>query len=315
MTDSYGRTIDYLRVSVTDLCNLRCFYCMGPEGARKAAHRDVLSFEELREIVEAGAACGIRKVRLTGGEPLVRRGIVDLCGLLRSVPGIEELTLTTNGSLLPELAAPLREAGVDRLNISLDSLDPANYARITRGGDLNKVLAGLAAAEAAGFDKIKLDTVLLGGVNTREIGALAALSLEKPRSVRFIELMPMGVCEGLPPATFVPADLVLQTLPELEPVGTEGVAELYRLPGAAGTVGLIRPLTRCFCASCNRLRLTADGKLKPCLHSAAEIPVRGLRGEALREAFRQAAAAKPQKHALNERGGSEAARAMYEIGG
>lgn len=315
MKDTFGRDIDYLRISVTDLCNYRCVYCMEPGGVRKREHSEVLSLEEIVEIAQAAVACGIRKLRLTGGEPLVRRGIVTLCKALREIEGVEELALTTNGSLLAKLAQPLREAGVDRLNISLDTLDPTGFSEITRLGSLNTVLEGLAAAESAGFRKIKLDCVLLGGVNTDEIPALARLSVEKPWSVRFIELMPMGVCAALPPERFVSADCVLHALPELRPVGTDGVAECYRLPGAAGTVGLIRALSHSFCQSCNRLRLTADGKLKPCLHSATEIPVRGLHGEALRQAVLTAAAAKPARHTLCERGFSDTKRGMHEIGG
>ena len=315
MKDNYGRTIDYLRISVTDLCNYRCVYCMAPDGVEKHRHSEVLRFEEIVEIAEAAAACGVRKLRLTGGEPLVRRGIVSLCRSLREIAGIEELTLTTNGSLLPALAQPLREAGVDRLNISLDTLDPAKFSQISRCGSLENVLSGLAAAEQAGFSNTKLDCVLLGGVNTDEIPALAQLSMDKPYSVRFIELMPMGVCASMPPERFVSADAVLEALPELEPVGTDGVAETYRLPGAAGTVGVIRALSHSFCAGCNRLRLTSDGRLKPCLHSDAEFSLRGLHGEALRQAVLDAAAAKPPRHFLLEQGRSGTRRGMYEIGG
>ena len=315
MKDTLGRTIDYLRISVTDLCNYRCLYCMEPGGVEKRTHSEMLSFEELVEIAQAAADCGVRKLRLTGGEPLVRRGIVSLCKALRGIEGIEELTLTTNGSLLPELAQPLREAGVDRLNISLDTLDPVKFSEITRIGRLEAVLEGLAAAERAGFENIKLDCVLLGGVNTDEIPALAQLSVQRPWSVRFIELMPMGVCAKMPPERFVSADCVLKALPEPIPLGLQGVAELYRLPGALGTVGLIRALSHSFCQSCNRLRLTADGTIKPCLHSAAEFSLRGLHGGALRQAILSAAMAKPARHALCERGFSDTARGMHEIGG
>ena len=315
MKDGFGRTIDYLRISVTDLCNFRCIYCMGAEGVKKCEHRDVLSLEEIAEIAQAAVDCGIRKFRLTGGEPLVRRGILSLVQALRAIDGVEELTLTTNGSLLPELAGPLREAGLDRLNISLDTLDPVRFAEITRCGSLQTVLKGLEAAEQAGFQNTKLDCVLLGELNTDEIPKLAQLSLEKPLSVRFIELMPMGVCTAMPRERFVSADCVLAALPALIPLGMQGVAELYRLPGAKGTVGLIRALSHNFCQSCNRLRLTADGKLKPCLHSAAEIPVRGLHGEALRQAILETAAAKPAGHELLSRGCSGTTREMHEIGG
>lgn len=315
MIDKYGRNIEYMRISVTDLCNYRCVYCMGPEGVPKAAHREMLSLEEIAEVAQAAAELGIRKLRLTGGEPLVRRGIVELCRMLRAIPGIEELTMTTNGSLLRDFAAPLREAGLDRLNVSLDTLDPQRFHEITRCGRLEDVLDGLEAADRAGFSGTKLDTVLLGGINTDEIAALAALTKRQPISVRFIELMPMGVCAGFPKERFVSADCVLAALPELEKLGADGVAERYRLPGAPGTVGLIRALSHCFCQSCNRIRLTADGKLKPCLHSAAEIPVRGLHGQALRQAVSGAIDAKPPQHRLAEAGVSQTPRTMNQIGG
>lgn len=315
MIDQYGRTIEYMRISVTDLCNYRCVYCMGPEGVEKREHSDLLRFEEIAEIAEAAADCGIRKLRLTGGEPLVRHGIAELCRMLRAIPGIEELTMTTNGSRLRELAAPLKEAGLDRLNVSLDTLDPMRFREITRCGELKDVLDGLEAALRAGFTGTKLDVVLLGGINTDEIAALAALTEREPISVRFIELMPMGACAGFPKERFVSADAVLKALPTLEQIGADGVAERYRLPNAQGTIGLIRALSRNFCANCNRIRLTADGKLKPCLHSTAEFSVRGLHGQALRDAVAAAIAAKPPRHHLDAQGVSDTPRAMYQIGG
>lgn len=304
-----------MRISVTDLCNYRCVYCMEPDGVPKCAHADVLSLEEIAEVAQAAAALGIRKLRLTGGEPLVRRGIVELCRMLKAIPGVEELTITTNGSRLRTLAGPLREAGVDRLNVSLDTLHPEKFAAITRGGCLQDVLDGLDAAERAGFTRTKLDTVLLGGLNTDEIPALAGLTRERDLSVRFIELMPMGVCAAFPKERFVSANCVLEALPALERLDRDGVAERYRLPGAVGTIGLIRALSACFCESCNRIRLTADGRLKPCLHSEAEFPVRGLHGDALTEAIVQTIQAKPPRHWLVENGISATSRNMYQIGG
>lgn len=314
MYDLNGRKIDYLRLSVTDLCNYRCIYCMGENGVCKRGHREILSIEELAEIGRAAVACGVGKIRLTGGEPLVRRGILDLCRMLRRLDGLEELTLTTNGAALPEMADALKEAGVDRLNISLDTLREDTFRAITRRGELRQTLDGLAAAEAAGFTGTKINTVLLGGINDGEIGALAGLTREKPVSVRFIELMPLGVCADWPQERFISADTVLQAMPQLEPIGTDGVAELYRVPGWVGTVGLIRPLSHCFCDRCNRIRVTADGRLKPCLHSDREIPLRGLSGEALERAIREAAAAKPDRHHLTEHH-SDSRRNMNEIGG
>ena len=314
MVDGCGRTIDYLRLSVTDLCNYRCRYCMPPEGVVKRPHGDILSLEELAEIGEAAVACGVRKIRLTGGEPLVRRGILELCRRLRAIPGLEELCLTTNGSLLKDFAVPLREAGVDRLNISLDTLRPDRFAAMTRRGDLRDVLDGIAAAEAAGFTGLKLDTVLIGGFNDDEIPDFVDLTRTYPWSVRFIELMPMGPCAGWERACFLSCAAVLDDCPDLEPERADGVARLYRLPGAPGTVGLISPVSRDFCGECRRVRVTADGKLKGCLHSAEELSLRGLHGPELEAAIRRGILHKPPRHHLAEHP-SDTPRRMNEIGG
>lgn len=314
LQDNFGRIIRYLRLSVTDACNYRCAYCMAEDGAAKRARNGLLSIGELAEIGEAAVRCGVKKIRLTGGEPLMRRGILTLCERLRGSAGLEELTLTTNGALLGAMAADLRAAGVDRLNVSLDTLRPERFRALTRRGELSDVLRGLDAARAAGFTGTKLNAVLLGGVNDDEIADFVALTRAEDCSVRFIELMPVGVCAALPRERFLSADTVLAAVPELESAGRCGVAELYRAPGHRGTVGLIRAMTRCFCASCDRIRVTADGMLKPCLHSAEEIPLRGLRGAALEAAIRAGAAAKPARHSLTA-GGSAAARDMYAIGG
>lgn len=314
MQDGCGRTIDYLRLSVTDLCNYRCRYCMPPEGVVKRNHGDMLSLEELAEIAEAAVRVGVKKIRLTGGEPLVRRGIVELCRRLRAIPRLEELCLTTNGALLPQLAAPLREAGVDRLNISLDTLQPDRFAEMTRLGRLSDTLAGIEAAEAAGFHNLKLDTVLIGGFNDDEIEDFVNLTREHPWEVRFIELMPMGPCAEWDKGCFLPDDTVLQKIPALQQIEPCGVARRYRLPGAAGTVGLISPVHHDFCAQCRRIRVTADGKLKGCLHSAEELPLRGLHGPELEDAIRQGILHKPERHHLAERR-SDTPRNMHQIGG
>ena len=318
MKDQYGREIEYLRISLTDLCNLRCVYCMPEEGICKLPHRQILTLEEVAEIAGASVDLGIRKIRLTGGEPLVRRGIVELVRSLRALPGLRELTLTTNGTLLPELAQPLRDAGLDRINISLDTLDPEKYRMLTRGGELDKALAGIRAAEAAGFSPIKLNAVLLGGVNDGEIPALCALTVDRPIEMRFIELMPIGDALYFGREACIPVDTVLQRVPELQPLPREprSVAKRYALPGAVGSVGLISPVSCSFCGECNRIRLTADGFMKPCLHSAAEIPLRGKHGEALREAIRAAVNAKPEAHAdFTGTQRSETPRNMNQIGG
>ena len=311
MKDSYQREITYLRLSVTDLCNLRCRYCMPAEGVVKKQHSEICSVEELVEMATAAADCGVTKVRLTGGEPLVRRGILEICRGIRALPGVRELCLTTNGTLLPELAAPLREAGVDRLNVSLDTLRPDRYAYMTRRGELSQVLRGLEAAEQAGFSNTKVNVVLMAGFNDDEIGDFVALTERYPLEVRFIELMPIGEADK----GYLPGDTVLERCPGLVSVEASGVARRWRLPGGRGLVGLIEPMSHRFCGSCDRIRITADGRLKPCLHSSQEIPLRGLHGEELRRAIREGAAAKPERHHMAEEGRSQAGRDMNEIGG
>ena len=314
MLDSCGRAIDYLRLSVTDLCNYRCRYCIPAEGVCKRPHADILSVEELVEIGQAAVACGVKKIRLTGGEPLVRRGILDICRGLRAIPGLEELCLTTNGSLLPSMAVPLREAGVDRLNISLDTLRPDRFREMTRLGSLSDVLEGIQAAENTGFTNLKLDTVLIGGFNDDEIGDFLQLTMEHPWEVRFIELMPMGPCAEWEKSCFLSVDSVLQRYTALQKIDTQGVARRYRLPGAKGTVGLISPVSHDFCADCRRIRVTADGKLKGCLHSREELSLRGLHGKDLEDAIRRGILQKPQRHHLAERS-SDTPRNMNQIGG
>ena len=280
----------------------------------KGAHGSILTVEEFVEIGEAAVKLGVRKIRLTGGEPLVRRGILDICRGLRAIPELKELCLTTNGSLLPELAQPLREAGVDRLNISLDTLKPERFREITRLGTLDEVLKGIRAAEDAGFQNLKLDTVLMGGVNDDEIGDFLALTMEHPWEVRFIELMPMGPCAAWPKERFLPVTEVLRRFPQLEEIEPNGVARRYRLPGAMGTVGLIAPVSHEFCGECRRIRVTADGRLKGCLHSREEIPLRGLHGDALTAAIQQGVLQKPRQHHLTEHA-SDTPRTMNQIGG
>lgn len=312
MLDGCAREITYLRLSATDLCNLRCRYCMPAEGVAKREHSGICSIEELTEITRQAAALGVRKVRITGGEPLVRRGIITLCRNIAALDGVEEVCLTTNGMALPRFAAPLREAGVSRLNVSLDTLRPDRFAHMTRVGRLDHVLDGLRAAKAAGFTGTKLNVVLLKGFNEDEIPDFVDLACRYPLEVRFIELMPIG--EGAQ-VEFLPASAVLDAYPALEEAGESGSARRYRIPGGEGMVGLIEPLSHRFCHRCDRIRVTADGKLKPCLHSGQEIPLRGLVGEGLREAIRSGITAKPPRHYMAETGRSGAGRRMNQIGG
>ncbi len=317
MRDGFGRDITYLRVSVTELCNLRCRYCMPAEGVRKRSHEEMMTREELREALCVAADLGIRKIRITGGEPLVKKNIVSICEDAARIKGIEEICLTTNGTLLPRLAKSLRYAGVSRLNISLDTLDEEKYAGMTRVGELNEALEGIEAALSAGFERIKLNSVLIGGWNDDEIRPLAELSVKWPVDVRFIELMPMVDRGVFGRESYVSCDRVTEVLPELLPIPhNDGVARLYRLPEGQGNIGLISPLSAHFCGRCNRLRLTADGKVKPCLHSPLEFSIKGLDPEGIRQQFLAACAAKPERHELlDHEHMSGANRSMNRIGG
>ena len=317
MIDKHGRNISYLRISLTDKCNLRCRYCMPEEGVCKRDHREMMTEEELVTAVNVAASLGITKIRLTGGEPLVKRNIVSICRKVASVEGIKEVCLTTNGILLPQLAKELREAGVSRLNLSLDTLDPQKYAHITRIGKLEQFNAGLEAALNAGFQKIKINAVLIGGFNDDEIEELAGMTLKYPVDMRFIELMPIQDHDEFGEAAYVPFSKVLEKLPEAVPVEKDGgVAKLYRLPGAKGNIGLISPVSAHFCGECNRLRLTADGKLKPCLHAPDEYSIKGLNPEEMKAVFEKAIWNKPAWHGdLDAVNRSRAGRNMNEIGG
>ena len=317
MIDRLGRDITYLRISLTDKCNLRCRYCMPEEGVCIRQHREMMSEDEIVTAVEAAASLGIRKIRLTGGEPLVKKNILSICRRIAAVDGIREVCLTTNGILLPELAKPLKEAGVSRVNLSLDTLDPEKYAYITRIGKLEQFRAGLQAALEAGFDKVKINAVLIGGFNDDEIERLAHLTMEYPVDMRFIELMPIQDHDEFGEEAYVPYSRVLERLPDAAPVDKDGgVAKLYRLPGAKGNIGLISPISAHFCSECNRLRLTADGKLKPCLHSGDEYSIKGLDRDGMKAVFEQAIWNKPAWHGdLDAVNRSKAGRNMNEIGG
>ena len=317
MIDRFGREITYLRISVTELCNLRCRYCMPEDGICKKTHEEMLTEDEIIMAVEAAASLGIRKLRITGGEPLVKKNIVSICRRAAAVPGIREVCITTNGTLLPALAKPLREAGVSRVNISLDTLDPEKFRYISRVGELEQAVAGIRAALDAGFEKVKLNTVLIGGFNDDEIPALAELTRRYPLDLRFIELMPMYDSGDFGREAFIPYTVVLDRLPGLEPMATDGgVARLYRLPLAQGNIGLISPVSAHFCGTCNRLRLPADGKLKPCLHSGDEFSIKGLDYDGMVEELRLAIENKPSWHgALDANNRSRAGRNMNQIGG
>ncbi len=317
MIDTCGRHITYLRLSVTERCNLRCRYCMPADGICKKDHSEMLTEDEMITAVEVAASLGVKKLRITGGEPLVKKNIVSICRRAAAVPGIEELAITTNGIGLADLAVPLREAGVDRVNISLDTLNAEKYHRITRIGSLEKAWAGIEAALNAGFKRVKINTILIGGFNDDEIVELAELTRKYPLDLRFIELMPMYDGGEFGPEAYLPNSTVLERLPEaVEQEQDGGVARLFRLPGAKGNIGLISPLSNHFCASCNRIRLTSDGKLKPCLHSPDEFAIKGLSREELMKQFQRTIMAKPRQHEeLSVDHRSQAGRNMNQIGG
>lgn len=317
MRDKYGRDITYMRISVTDECNLRCLYCM-PEKRSDciSSKTDLLTADEIIEITRAAADAGISKIRVTGGEPLIRPDVVDICRRISAIPGIKELTLTTNGILLQDLAVPLYEAGVSRLNISLDTLQTEKYTRITRKGKFSEVIDGIDRARRAGLTPIKLNTVLIGGFNDDEIMDFVNLARDGDVEVRFIELMPIGACASFPKHAFVKGDMVLDRVPELIPIEDSGVARMFSFPDGRGRVGIISAVSQHFCLSCNRIRLTCDGKIKPCLHSKDEIVVRGLHGDDLAREMRRAILGKPAQHVKLTYGNvSETSRYMNQIGG
>lgn len=325
MRDQYGRPLTDLRVSLTDRCNLRCVYCMPEGGIDFRPPAELLQDDELILLVEIAAELGVSKVRLTGGEPTVRPRIVELVRRVGAVPGITDLALTTNGLLLEMLARPLAAAGLTRVNVSLDTLDPAKFRRITRGGDVGRVLAGVAAAEAAGLGPIKLNAVVVRGFNEDDVVPLAALTLERPWEVRFIEVMPFGTVADVADAGIVSSAETIRkieaALGRLEPLDLTGdsPARTYRLAGAAGRLGFISPVSEPFCAKCGRIRLTADGRLRLCLLRDDEAdlltPLRaGASRDEMKMRFRAAAYRRPFGHALAEKL-YPAKRVMIQIGG
>lgn len=333
MKDSHGRVIDYLRISLTDRCNFRCIYCMPEHGVEQLAHGDILRIEEFERAVRTAADMGIKSVRLTGGEPLVRLGVVDLVRAIAHTPGIENVSMTTNGVLLPKMAEDLKAAGLSRVNISLDTLDEEQFKQITRCGTLDQTMAGIEAALETGFNPVKINAVAVRSLD-QDFLAFARLSVDRPLHVRFIEYMPVGESAGTDGCGWGKDDVVpseklfeiinerarAEGMPELVAAGASkplgwGPARYFEFPGAKGTVGFISPLSRHFCGECNRLRLTADGKLRPCLFSDEEFDLRtALRANdenAARAVFAAALGAKPDEH--HDKVGTE--RGMSQIGG
>jgi len=322
LSDPFQRPINYLRISVTDRCNLRCVYCMPAQGITLLPHREVLSYEEIRAVAQAAAALGINKLRLTGGEPLVRSGLPQLVSMLSQIKGIDDIALTTNGVLLGRYAAQLRQAGLRRVNVSLDTLRRERFHRITRHDKLGDVLDGIETAKAVGLNPVKVNMVVIRGVNDDEVLDFARLTLKEGWHVRFIEPMPFGVGDGF---SFVPTSEIQERLLALGPLEPcrhrhgNGPAKYFRFPGVEGTVGFITPLSEHFCFNCNRLRLTVDGKLRPCLLSDEEVDLKihlrhGASIEELKELIEQAVAQKPERHHLSE-GVLPKGRAMCQVGG
>ena len=323
LVDSFGRSINYLRLSVTDRCNMRCRYCMPEVGVGKLEHQDILSYEELERVARAAVAIGIEKIRVTGGEPLVRRGIVPFLARLSAIPGLRQLVLTSNGMMLEQMAGALRAAGVQRLNISLDSLDPARFCEITRTGELPRVLAGIAAADRAGFP-VKINMVVMRGINDAEVEAVASLAIDRPYTVRFIEYMPSSreerwqslVVSGQEIKERLAARFPLLPVPRHE---LAGPAREYRICGAAGTLGIITPVTGHFCGECNRIRVTSTGGAKSCLFSGDEFDLKPYLGEgdaaSLEAALRRIVLAKPGRHQISRESAHHTPFAMSAIGG
>ncbi len=323
LRDQFGRSIEYLRISVTDRCNFRCLYCMPETGMQWLPKNEILSYEEIASVVAQLAPLGLRRLRITGGEPTIRPQIHELIRMLRSIPEITDIALSTNGVRLPEIASLLHESGLDRINMSVDSLRNERIVQIARRSLSFDPVASAIAAQSAGLDPIKLNTVVMRGINDDEIEDLARLTLTHPWHVRFIELMPVGDLRALTWEHVVPSDEILARLAAVAPLtpsaGPEkgnGPAAYYQWPGAAGTIGVITPMTHTYCASCNRVRLTATGKLRTCLFGDHEVDLRTpLRaGVPLESFFRQALANKPKEHELLQMkiGGL---RALSQVGG
>ena len=326
--DPFGRAITYLRISLTDRCNLRCVYCMPKEGLQWQAREEQLSVEELVRVVETAAQGGVRRIRLTGGEPLVHPKIVEIVQRIASIQNIEEVSLTTNAMLLERLAHPLAQAGLSRVNVSLDTLDPERFKRITRGGDIDRVWRGLAAAKRAHLAPLKLNTVIVRGLNDDELTALACLTLENDWHIRFIEVMPIGNAQAwgegfpAPQSRYVSVQEMRARLSafNLQPVAGlqgNGPARTYRIPGGLGTVGFISPLGEHFCENCNRLRLTSDGKLRSCLVGQHEVSLRDAvrTGRPLENYFYHAISGKPRQHSMQAATPAVSQRTMSQIGG
>lgn len=327
LVDRFGRRHTDLRVSVTDRCNIRCFYCMPPEGVPFRSHGDILRFEEIERLVRIAAGLGCRKVRITGGEPLVRKGIVDLVAMLADVRAVDDLAMTSNGILLPDLADPLRKAGLDRLNISLDTLNPEKFRRITGHDELPRVLRGIDAALVAGFQPLKLNALAIRGQTEEEVVPLAEFARRRGLHLRFIEFMPMDGHGQWSGCRVLSAEEILRILADhygpLEPCvrqGSTAPATEYCYADGSGRLGVIPSVTQPFCETCSRLRLTADGQIQNCLFCGKRWDARsalraGASDAQIARLFGEAVAAKPQSHGTDNGEFAQSEWAMHEIGG
>lgn len=318
MLDKTGRKIEYLRVSLTDRCNLRCVYCMPEEGIQKLSHDDVLRYEDFEKIIKACSTLGIRKVRFTGGEPLILKGIEKLIHSTAQIPTIDDIAITTNGILLYDMAEDLKKAGLNRVNISIDTLDKEKYRQITRGGDLSKVFNAIDKCFSIGLTPVKLNVVLMRGFNDDEVDKFINLSKETPINVRFIELMPLGEGQKYYDKAQMKIEEILQNHAELLPIKDKSnVATVFKAENAPGTVGFISPMSCKFCTSCNRIRLTATGTIKPCLHSEEEVNLKPFLDDesALTEMIKNTIYNKPEEHHMDTDKKSSTNRMMFQIGG
>ena len=326
LIDPFNRHINYLRISVTDRCNLRCIYCMPREGISPIGHDEILRYEEILRVARCAAEKGVTKIRITGGEPLVRRGIIDCIADLGRIPGIADLSITTNGVLLEACAQALYRSGIRRINISLDTLHPEKYKTITRGGDINAVLAGISKAREAGFAPIKINVVAMRNVNDDEAVEFARLTMDRPVHIRFIEFMPVAGQTTWEEAQFISSEELQSRISALGPLipleadEKAGPAKMFQLEGAQGKLGFVTALSSHFCASCNRLRLTADGKLRACLFSDEETDLKpllrgGCTDEELSAVIEQTIRSKPQRHEIHEASYKKCSRTMSAIGG
>jgi len=324
LTDSLGRNINYLRLSVTDRCNMRCFYCMPKEGIVSKGHGAVLTYEELQLIAGTAVEMGIEKIRITGGEPLVRAGIVAFLDKLSTIDGLRHLALTTNGLLLAKMADDLHRAGVQRLNISLDSLQPQTFSEITRGGDLGSVLAGLDAAEKAGFPPPKINCVIMRGVNDGEILDFVEMTRRRGNSIRFIEYMP-AVKEEDWQRYCISGEEILQRITALYSLETidkgpfAGPSRDFRIPGARGSIGIITAVSGHFCSECNRIRVTSTGQAKGCLFSDEKTDLmpwlRPPDRVGLTKALEAIVSGKPERHGISQDGYIHKNFTMSQVGG